>query len=282
MVKLPASVSSDYFYDLSPEGAVDAFCQAGFSRMELGSGHGRKLLTRQGNPEKIGATCATYAADQGFAMPQGHIQEMDICDPENMDKLKAWLDLFHGAGVKAAVFHAIGAPEEPYERQFELRVSVLEKLNAYLAGTDMVICLENLFSRPLVRDVDRIMALIQASGGGEHLAICLDIGHLHRTRSHGLTELTAADFIQKAGKRLKALHVHDNHGVTDDHLLPFTANGLDWKGFMEALAASDYRGLFNLEIHAEAQGAPLAVRKLKLRYVRELADYLLCEEFIST
>lgn len=282
-MKRPISVSSDYFNILSPEETVDAFCEAGYHCMELGIGHGKKLLARQGSPEKIGADFAAYAADKGFAMPQGHIElELDICDPKDVDALKIWLDLFCAAGVKAAVLHATGALEESYERQLELRSATLRKLNDYLSDTDMTICLENLFNKPMVRSVDGINELIEASGGGEHLGICLDIGHLHRTRSHGLTEQTSTEFIRKAGSRLKALHIHDNHGVTDDHLLPFTHKGLDWKEFMRALAENGYEGLFNLEIHTETYGVPLAVRSMKLAYVRELSNYLLSDEFINS
>lgn len=280
-MKLPVSVSSDFYGNLSPEETVDAFLDAGFGCMELGIGHSKRLLARQGSPERLGMEFAAYAADKGFAMPQGHIElELDICDPKDVDTLKIWLDLFCGAGVKAAVLHATGALEASYERQLELRSATLRQMNDYLAGTDMVICLENLFSKPMVRDVDGINELIEASGGGAHLGICLDIGHLHRTRSHGLTQQTSAEFIRKAGSRLKALHIHDNHGVTDDHLLPFTHNGLDWKAFMKALSESGYEGLFNLEIHTESYGVPHAVRSMKLGYVRELAGYLLSEEFI--
>lgn len=274
-MKLPLSVSSDYFSNLSPEAAVDTFGQAGFSFMELGMGHGKQLLARCGRPEKIGADLAAYAAQRRFAMPQGHLIDVDLCAPGNLDLMKRWLDLFLGAGVKQSVLHAFGALDQPLAYQREHCSEALRKLTDHLAGTDMTICLENLFSKPLVRDADGILDLIQASGGGEHLGVCLDIGHLHRLRSHGLTDQTATEFIAKAGSRLKALHVHDNHGDTDDHLLPFTDRGLDWTEFMQALSLNGYKGLFNFEIHMEARGVPGPVRILKLGYVRTLADYLL-------
>lgn len=274
-MKLSLSVSSDYLSNLSPEAAVDTFDQAGFSFMELGMGHGKNLLAREGSPEKIGIGYAAYAADKGFAMPQGHLIDVDLCAPGNLDLMKRWLDLFLGAGVKQSVLHAFGALDQPLAYQREHCSEALRKLTDHLAGTDMTICLENLFSKPLVRDADGILDLIRASGSGEHLGVCLDIGHLHRLRSHGLTEQTATEFIAKAGDRLKALHIHDNHGDTDDHLLPFTDRGLDWAEFMQALSANGYKGLFNFEIHMEARGVPSPVRILKLGYVRTLADYLL-------
>lgn len=279
-MKLPVSVSSDFFGNLSPEETVDAFCDTGFRFMELGIGHGKKLLSRCGSPEKIGADFAAYGEDRGFAMPQGHLIDVDICTPDGLDLTKKWLDLFLGAGVKQSVIHAFGALDKSVDDQRELCLDALRKLTDHLAGTDMTICLENLFSKPLVRDANGILDLIEASGWNEHLGVCLDIGHLHRLRSHGRTEQTATEFIAKAGSRLKALHIHDNHGDTDDHLLPFTDKGLDWVEFMQALRGNGYAGLFNFEIHMEARGVPQAVRRLKLGYVHALADYLLSEEFI--
>lgn len=281
-MELRCSVASDFNYRLSPEAAVEEYLAAGFVCMELGQGHSKNLLFRDGTPEQNGRAFARFAEDRGFTVPQGHLDlDMELTEPADVDILKRWLDLFHGVGVKAAVLHATGAYDQPYEQQLELRSAAIRQLLDHIRGTDMTICLENLFSKPMIRTADGILELIEACGGSEQLGICLDIGHLHRVRSHGLTEQTATEFIQKAGKRLKALHIHDNHGDLDDHLFPFTDKGLDWKEFMQALSVSGYKGLFNLEIHTESHGVPTAVRALKLRYARQLCDYLLSEAFIN-
>ena len=281
-MQLRCSVASGYNAFLTPEQAVEEFLAAGFHHMELGHAHSHALLERHGSPEEIGKTFAAFAADRGFAIPQGHLNlDMELTRQADLDTLKRWLELYHGIGIKAAVLHAIGEEDAPQEKQLELRSAALEQLVAHIRGTDMTICLENLFSKPLLRTADTLLQLIGAAGGSGHLGICLDIGHLHRTRSHGLTQQTATEFIQKAGSRLQALHIHDNHGVLDDHLLPFTQNGLDWKEFMQALQESGYKGLFNLEILSESPGTPPTVRAMKLRYARQLCDYLQSDEFMN-
>lgn len=278
---LRCSVASDFYAGISPEETVKDISRANYPCMELGVYHANALLERPGTPEENGARFAAFARDYDLTIPQGHLDlDADLTDRADVDNLKRWLELFHGAGVKAAVLHAAGADDLPYEKQLELRSAAIRELEAHIRGTDMVICLENLFSKPMIRTVDGILGLIDACGNGEQLGICLDIGHLHRVRSHGLTDQTATEFIQKAGSRLKALHIHDNHGELDDHLFPFTQNGLDWKEFMQALAASDFRGLFNLEIPAEAYGVPRPVLAMKLHYGRQLCDYLQSDEFI--
>lgn len=66
----------------------------------------------------------------------------------------------------------------------------------------------------------------------KNLGMCYDTGH-----ENFLTP--GADFILKYGDRLKACHIHDNDGKTDQHKTPFTGV-IDWdnlaKGFAKANA----------------------------------------------
>ena len=278
-MNLPLSVWSGYFCDVSPEKMVDIFVEEGFSCTEFSIEHGVMLLER-GDAQAVGKEFGRYAADKGLAIPQGHLDmDLELTDRKDLDALKRWIDLFYAIGIRNMVLHATGAYEEPYERQLELRGKGVAELADHVAGTDVTICLENLFSKPMVQRADGILELIEAAGGGENLGICLDIGHLHRVRSHGICQDSSRDFILKAGKRLKALHVHDNMGVQDDHLLPFCKKGLNWKLFMSALEENGYQGIFNLEIPGENK-APLALRLHKLSYIKHLADYLMSDQFI--
>lgn len=279
-MELRTSVYSGFFLDLSPEDAIDELARSSFLYTELDMGHSRVLLQRNGTPEQIGKDLRDYAADRGLTIPQGHLDNLDICIEEDLDLLKKHLELFHGIGIHAAVIHANGVPDLPFEEQLRLRSRALETLVHHIEGTDMVICVENLASKPMIRTAQGINTLIDAAGGGPHLGICLDIGHMHRCNCHGWTNQTATEFIRTAGSRLQALHVHDNLGDTDDHLFPLIYNGLDWKEFMTALSASSYTGLYNLEIPGES-ACPLEARRIKLRYAKELADYLLSDNFIA-
>ena len=280
MKKLPLSIWSGFFPEVNPEEMVDIFVREGFSCTEFSLEHANMLLRRGNDAEKIGAEFGRYAADKGFAVPQGHLSmDLELTERADLDELKKWIDLFHAIGIKNMVLHATGAYDEPYERQLELRGNAIRELAEHVEGTDVVICLENLFSKPMVQSADGILELIGASGGGEHLGICLDIGHLHRVRSHGLRPDNSQDFIRKAGKRLKALHIHDNMGVEDDHLFPFCKKGLDWKLFMSALEENAFDGIFNLELPGENQ-APMELRLQKLQYAKKLVEYMMRDEFI--
>ncbi|MDD5679088.1 MAG: TIM barrel protein [Kiritimatiellae bacterium] len=85
---------------------------------------------------------------------------------------------------------------------------------------------------------------------GEHLAwirkfnpgslgFVLDAGHAHVDRN-------LDDYLGGAGLRLAGLHLHDNHGNKDEHLLP-GRGAIDWDHFMAGLAQTGYMGPLMLE-----------------------------------
>ena len=277
-MNMPFSVSSGFFYDLSPEAAVDEFAAAGYTHCEFGLEHGIPLLQRCGDAEALGRQLRSYAEDKGLVFPQGHLDlNLELC--RDVDMFKTWLDLFHGLGIRACVLHANGAAELCYQAQLAQRAAALRQLTDHIRGTNMVICLENLFSHPMLNTADTLLELLEAAGGA-HLGICLDIGHLHRVNSHGKSNQTSREFIEKCGNRLQALHVHDNMGVNDDHLFPFCPNGLNWRMFVNALLDNHYEGLFNMELPGESN-APLEVRRLRLQHARDLHAFLFSDAFLN-
>ena len=76
----------------------------------------------------------------------------------------------------------------------------------------------------------------------EFFTACLDIGH---AEMKGL-DTSAPEMIRAIGKRLGALHVHDNDCWRDLHQLPFEGS-IDWVAVTKALKEVDYKGEMTLE-----------------------------------
>lgn len=76
----------------------------------------------------------------------------------------------------------------------------------------------------------------------EYLTACLDIGH---AEMKGL-DTNAPEMIRALGRRLSALHIHDNDRWKDLHQIPF-AGSIDWIEIVKALREVDYKGEFTLE-----------------------------------
>ncbi len=71
--------------------------------------------------------------------------------------------------------------------------------------------------------------------------ICLDVGHAT------LVGEDPGRMIRVLGDRITALHMHDNCGINDDHLLP-GAGVLDYEDITKALAEIHYAGDMTMEV----------------------------------
>ena len=159
------------------------------------------------------------------------------------------------------------------EEKIERNVERLKVLAENIAGKDVTVCLENL--RPLTpgrtdlidKSAEDLLHIIDLVGSPD-LGICLDTGHLN------LTVKGHRNFILKAGKKLKALHITDNDGTADRHLMPFTRYGIDFFEIVKTLREVGYDGIFNLEIPGEAD-IPMELRDAKLAYIKACYRYLL-------
>jgi sugar phosphate isomerase/epimerase len=100
------------------------------------------------------------------------------------------------------------------------------------------------------------------------VGVCWDTGHAQ------LQALNQGQALCAIGGRLKALHIQDNDGVSDQHLLPFHG-AVDWPALMGALFAISYPGAFTYEVHRAIRVLPDALRDAALRYAYAVGTFLL-------
>jgi sugar phosphate isomerase/epimerase len=98
------------------------------------------------------------------------------------------------------------------------------------------IAIENLRK---IEYLDYIFNNIESS----RLKFCYDSGHEN-------CYMPEIDLLGKYGNKLIALHLHDNDGTADQHLLPFNGT-VNWKNIMEKLKKLEYKGSLALEIDAQ-------------------------------
>lgn len=263
---------TSYFIDLSPEEMVSVFSRKGWNELEISDEHACALVQR-GEPYAVGEQFRRYAEDLGIRFPQGHLWLTCDIVAENtapvLSELRRWLDLFMALGVKAGVLHPGGstmlAQGAERSRVNEIRVDSLRQIATHVRGSDLVICLENLGTG--TQTLEDLMAIL--THAGEHaLAICLDTGHLN------IVGGDQAAFIRGAGPRLKALHIDDNEGHEDQHLMPYGRGTVPWSEVANALRQIGYTGLYNFEIPGENH-CPMEVRLAKLDFLRTILPILL-------
>lgn len=130
----------------------------------------------------------------------------------------------------------------------EINLDFYGRLLPYLKKYGVICLVENMFNWD---DEKQVICPTVCSYGWEMkdyvemidshwFAACLDIGHAN------LTPDPAVHMIEILGSHIKALHVHDNNGISDQHLCPYLGN-TDWNAVAQALSKIKYSGTFNLE-----------------------------------
>ena len=268
------AVWTGFYRELPPEDAVLRLQKAGFRYSELSSGHTGRLA-RRGDPTQTGLQFRSFLDGEGFSIPQGHLGfKPGLADPDSTDLQKRELELYMAAGIQNAVLHFNGGNDLSPEARHTRRLEQLRKLQEFVKGTDIYLCLENLGSVPQTHTVQQLLEIIREAGGS-NLGICLDTGHLHLVNGREEATQTQREFILGAGKHLRALHITENNGKNDVHQMPYSARyGIDWPQVVASLREIGYDGIFNMEAIGERSGSE-AIRAAKLNFMRTLSDLLL-------
>lgn len=145
------------------------------------------------------------------------------------------------------------------------------------------ICSENIFVRRGQRMVAgrfadaaeacRLLDTLNEEAGGDYFGFCLDVGHAN------LTARNIKDFIVELGPRLTVLHIHDNNGTEDLHMIPYSylstssVHVCDWQGFVEGLAEIGYSGALAFETFRIFSAYPKAVHTEALKLIAAIGHY---------
>ncbi len=271
------SIWSSYYVDLKIEDAIEELIRNGIDCAELSDEHGAELLSRSDDIAKTANSFSAFLKEKNFEISQGHLfLTIKICSDETaLDMLYRWIDFYEMIGIRNMVLHCDNLLQTTLgkEERTERNIEKLKLLAEYIKDKDITVCLENLrpyFSEDEVlidRNADDLLYIIDRVGS-DRFGICLDTGHLN------LTDKNQREFILKAGSRLKAIHIADNEGQFDQHLMPFVSGTVDFCEVVKALREVNYTGVFNLEIPGERK-IPLELRAAKIAYIKACYDYLM-------
>ena len=143
-----------------------------------------------------------------------------------MDEIKRALETAEHIHFKNLVVHLGEKTDTWSQRTLEYAETALEHLGAFARPLGVRVLVENLLNEPTTPEH---LMLILEMGHLDDAGICLDLGHSHITE--GVAHALAA-----MGPRIASVHVHDNHGLKDEHLWPGEGT-IDWPATMKALKA---------------------------------------------
>lgn len=173
------------------------------------------------------------------------------------EEIKASLDLARTVEASLVVVH--GAPgistmpsgewsKQVYQPTKDER-GMADKQEAYLVralkdladyAPDILLGLENLvFPHEMYRSPAEMQELLRKVNRS-NVGVTVDAGHAQ------VCGYKATEFINVLNDLVFHIHLHDNHGVRDEHL-PLGKGVVDYVGIIQTLKKLDYQGVVNLE-----------------------------------
>jgi sugar phosphate isomerase/epimerase len=112
-----------------------------------------------------------------------------------------------------------------------------------------------------------LVSMLEGDLESTKAGICMDFGH-------ALLAGDVPDAIETAAEHLIATHVHDNHGRSDDHLVPYQGS-IDWGAALVTMQKIGYERTYMMELANTSSPAAVLeeARRARQRFERTLAQY---------
>lgn len=200
------------------------------------------------------------AAALGLSLPVCHLPFVmpdPDCEPAMARfarELRTGLEAAAFLGIPVAVTHPIvrHSSAVSYDAWLAQNLTFLAPLCDAAARLGVALAIENMAGKPYPgasgetvfgSRAEDVRCLADKLNTG----ICWDFGHAH------LTGLCQSAELATVGDRLRMVHIHDNNGAVDRHLLPFDGT-VDWDDAAEGLRAIGFSSMawrcINLEIRS--------------------------------
>jgi len=164
---------------------------------------------------------------------------------ERFEKISKALTITRLLGCRYMVIHPLmpySHDREPDREEFyRINFEFFNKLLDGCEKNDVIICLENMPMPALsIASPQAVLDFVKEINC-PYMGVCLDTGHC------SVLKLSPGDAVRTIGKEyLKVLHIHDNMGERDQHLLPFKGI-IDWEDFSKALKEIGFDGCLSVE-----------------------------------
>ncbi|MGN0802667.1 MAG: sugar phosphate isomerase/epimerase family protein [Candidatus Faecivicinus sp.] len=214
--------------------------------------------------------CQMHALDQNYAKGEAYAQYISIASERTF--LAAEI-----LGIRDVAIHpVISVPERRQpDRCIEDNVAYFSKLADTAGRYGLRLAIENMLSK---RHFDgqeewrfctewRTHCELVSALDFENVGYCFDVGHANYTGTDPY------DVPVAMGRRLFAVHVHDNDAFSDQHLLPYQGT-IDFDRFTQGLADSGYSGNMTMEVINAANRMPDRMARLTLKAIYESAVHL--------
>ncbi len=261
------SITTDYRFDLgNPQPALRAIAEAGFTHIHWCHHWNTDFVYHAAEIEQIGRWLKEY----GLQLADVHGSEgkekfwyspLEYARLAGIELVKNRIDFAAQLGGDAIVMHAYPPTQAPELAPFNAMVwdqlcRSLDELQPYALDRGIRIALENLIDFVGVEtgavavtaaaDNFDLIDKVYAHYPPEYIGFCYDSGH-------AILGYSRMERIAPLMERLCVLHLHDNNGLDDQHLLPF-AGVVEWERVAAYIAQSPYTKPLSYEVSIRNTG----------------------------
>lgn len=244
---------------LAPE-LLASLAQAEIPAIELFCGSGHFGYASQQTIREFAGWLAEYGlqlhslhapTERGSGVGRGSGVPISISDPERIrrvdavDEIKRALEVAETIPFRYLVQHMATSRQPADPRNLDAAFSSLEHLVLFAKQRGVTIAVENTPNE--FCSAESLVQFVKQTRLND-LRFCFDIGHAH------IGEGVAPSF-ELMRDRVATVHLHDNNGEKDEHLLPYEGT-IDWDSALGALAGAPEPPALVLELKERSPGAP--------------------------
>lgn len=191
------------------------------------------------------------ASEYGLKIETIHLPFHNVCnnvwldDPsgeEYTELIIEWINKASNNNIDKVIFHLSQSNTPP--QMNELGFARIKRMLDVAKEKNVYIAFENL------RNLEYLEATMDRFGPSDHAICCFDVGHA----SCFSKNIDTYDFPRYRGL-IRCLHIHDNHGEKDEHLLPFQGS-IKYEEVFNKLKKIGYCGDLTLEVISKDTSMP--------------------------
>jgi len=202
----------------------------------------------RGWAEKVGLT----AERLGFKFIQAHTTSSPFDKSEHRDRgdelIRHEIEICGMLGIPQIVLHALCKEGETWEASNAANIEFLNSFLDLAEKNNVSLLLENSCYQHgngyyYYLNAEQFLTTIADMNYHPLIGVCWDTGHANMQGNDQYKELV------ELGDRLRGLHIHDNFGSVDNHLIPYIGN-CNFDAIIQALLDIDYKGYFDMEAYS--------------------------------
>ena len=252
-----------FYEEFGIEKTIDIFSEAGYQGIDFNT----ELIEFRTEKDEYFIKAREYANSKGLYFHQTHSPyPFAIGVAEEKESLtKDIINSFRQSallGAEMTVVHPIVEGKDAFEENILFYKSLIPHALKY----NLKIAIENI-PNTVTQTPEGLLKVINELDNPV-FTICFDAGHAN------CSGISPAEMIRKLGSRIECVHIHDNDGKADRHLLPYYGN-INWEEVMKAFAEIGYKGTLNYESGNFVLNLPKKLRPTASKLMAETGFHLI-------